>query len=71
MTAVEQAFRTDFVGLRAEAKLGLARVLQAIEQFEQARSEAREALTLFAAKGDRPGSDAAKSLLDRSTPATN
>jgi tetratricopeptide (TPR) repeat protein len=62
--AVEQAFRTDFIGLRAEARLGLARVLRAIGQPAQAHSEAHEALNLFAAKGDRPGSDAAQSLLD-------
>jgi class 3 adenylate cyclase len=62
--AVEHALRTDFLGLRAEAKLGLAQVLRAIGQSTQAQVEAREALSLFAAKGDRPGSNSAQSLLD-------
>ena len=64
-SAVEQAFRTDFVGVHAEAKLGLAHVLQAVGQTGLARSEAGEALSLFATKGDQSGSDAARSLLEQ------
>jgi hypothetical protein len=64
-SAVAQAFRTDFIGLHAEVKLGLAHVLRATGQSPQASSEVREALSLFLAKGDRPGSDLARSLLDQ------
>ncbi len=61
--AVEHALRTDFVGLHAEAKLALARVMQAIGRPADAVAEAREALALFTAKGDCPGVEDAKALL--------
>lgn len=63
--ALEQALRTDFITVHAEARLGLAHVLEVVDQPGAARSEAEEALTLFMAKGHRPGADAARSLLDR------
>jgi hypothetical protein len=60
---VDNALQTDFLGLRAEATLGLAQVLIARGRAGEARSEARAALELFRAKGDRPGSEAAQELL--------
>jgi predicted ATPase len=63
--AVEQALRTDFIVVHAEARLELARVLQAVGQPEHARSEGEQALSLFSAKGHRLGADAAGSLLER------
>jgi class 3 adenylate cyclase/tetratricopeptide (TPR) repeat protein len=62
-SAVAYAFETDFVGLQAEARLGLARVLSACGRPGEARAEAGAGLDLFQAKGDRPGSDAARVLL--------
>jgi class 3 adenylate cyclase len=62
-SSVDNALQTDFLGLRAEATLGLAQVLIARGRAGEARSEARAALELFRAKGDRPGSEAAQELL--------
>jgi tetratricopeptide (TPR) repeat protein len=64
-TALEHAFRTDFVGLHAEAKLGLARIMHALGRSADATCAACEALSLYVAKGDLPGSDDARSLLDQ------
>jgi class 3 adenylate cyclase/tetratricopeptide (TPR) repeat protein len=62
-SAVAYALRTDFVGLQAEARLGLASVLSARDDGDAAAREARTALDLFSAKGDRPGSASASALL--------
>jgi tetratricopeptide (TPR) repeat protein len=62
-SAVEFAFMTDFVGYQAEATLALARVLQAHRFTDAAQIEARAALELFSAKGDRTGASASKALL--------
>jgi tetratricopeptide (TPR) repeat protein len=63
-SAVAHAFRTDSPEVRADATLDLARVLVALERPDDARSEARTALALFAAKGHRPGADQTRKLLD-------
>jgi len=62
-SAVTHAFRTDSLEERADATLGLARVLQALGRPLEAVSEARTALELFAAKGHRPGIDTTRALL--------
>ena len=62
-SAVTHAFRTDSLEERADATLGLARVLQALGRPREAVSEARTALELFAAKGHRPGIDTTRALL--------
>ena len=64
-SAVDQALKTDFVDLQGGARLGLAAVLAARGRADGASSEARAALQLFEAKGDRPGADAARALLER------
>ena len=64
-SAVDQALKTDFVDLQGGARLGLAAVLSARGRADGAGSEARAALQLFEAKGDRPGADAARTLLER------
>ena len=66
-SAVEKAFRTEFVVQQGKAKLELARVLSALGRREQASSEARAALDRFAAKGDRPGARTAEALLEELT----
>jgi ATP/maltotriose-dependent transcriptional regulator MalT len=64
-SAVDHAFRTDFLVHQANTKLELARVLSALGRSEEASSEARAALDLYAAKGDRPGTHQARALLDQ------
>ncbi len=63
-SAVAHAFRTDWLEARADTTLGLARVHAALDRREDAVSEARAALELFAAKGHRPGVDRTRALLD-------
>jgi tetratricopeptide (TPR) repeat protein len=62
-SAVEHAFRTDFVKYRGETQLELARILAALGRHEEARSPAQAALELYEAKGDRPGTVEARALL--------
>jgi class 3 adenylate cyclase/tRNA A-37 threonylcarbamoyl transferase component Bud32 len=63
-SAVAYAFRTDAPIVRAEATLDFARVLVSLERRDDAASEARAALELFAAKGDRPGIEQTRELID-------
>ncbi len=63
-SAVDYALKTDFVYLQGGARLGFARVISANGRSEEARSQAHAALELFDAKGDRPGADAARALLE-------
>jgi AAA ATPase domain/Adenylate and Guanylate cyclase catalytic domain len=63
-SAVEHAFRTDFVELQAETQLELAGILAALGRQEEATSSARAALELYKAKGDRPGAAETRALLD-------
>jgi hypothetical protein len=63
-SALDHALRTDWVGVQADARLGLARVLSACGRAAEAAREARAALDLFDRKGDRPGSCVARALLD-------
>ncbi len=63
-SAVEYAFKTDFVEHHAGARLGLAHVLAARGRTEEARSEGQLSLRLFSAKGDRRGEEVAQALLD-------
>ena len=63
-SAVEHAFMTDFIGFQAAAKLDLARVLSGLGRREDAASEARAALELADAKGDRPRMAEAQTFLD-------
>jgi hypothetical protein len=55
---------TDYLGFQGQAKLDLARVLLALGRRDEAASEAHAALDLFLAKGDRPGLDQTRELLD-------
>jgi class 3 adenylate cyclase/tetratricopeptide (TPR) repeat protein len=61
--AVQHAGKTDFVGVQAQARLGLAQVLSGSGRYDDARAEARAAVELFEAKGDRPGAGSARQLL--------
>jgi hypothetical protein len=63
-SAVEHAFRTDFVLDQANAQLELAHILVALGRHADATSEARTALGLYEAKGDRPGAAETQALLD-------
>jgi class 3 adenylate cyclase/tetratricopeptide (TPR) repeat protein len=63
-TAVQNAFRTDDVFQQGAGQLELARVLAALGRTEEARSDAREALAIYKAKGDRPGAVRARAVLD-------
>ena len=63
-SAVHHALRTDWVGVQADARLGLAWVLSACGPREEAVQEARTALELFDRKGDRPGRRFTQALLD-------
>ena len=62
-SAVHFAFVTDFPQTRGRAKLDLARILERLGRAPEAAVEARAALELFTAKGDRPGSEQAQTLL--------
>ena len=53
----------DFVAFQADARLGLARVLDGIGRRDEARAEAATAAELYATKADGPGSAAAGALL--------
>jgi class 3 adenylate cyclase/tetratricopeptide (TPR) repeat protein len=64
-SAVHHAFLTDFPDTQGTAKLELARVLSSSCRYDEAKAEARDALHLFTAKGDRPASDEARALLDQ------
>jgi tetratricopeptide (TPR) repeat protein len=64
-SAVDHASRTDDPVEQANSELELARVLTAIAQPEAAIPEARAALELFLTKGDRPGADQTRALLDQ------
>jgi tetratricopeptide (TPR) repeat protein len=61
--AVKHAGKTDFVGVQAQARLGLAKVLAGTGRDADARAEAHAAIELFEAKGDRPGAKSARELL--------
>jgi class 3 adenylate cyclase len=61
--AVYHAFRTDSVVEQSAATLELAHVLAALGRRQEARSEARKAVDLCEAKGDRPGMSRAQALL--------
>jgi class 3 adenylate cyclase/tetratricopeptide (TPR) repeat protein len=62
-SAVRYAFATDFPAYRASSKLELARVLDARGQWRDANDEAREALAIADAKGDKPLAAEARTLL--------
>ena len=63
-SAVDHAQRTDFPEHQADAKLELARVLAALGRPEEAIAEARAALAVSEAKGDRPRVGQARALLE-------
>ncbi len=52
--AVDRAFETDFTSVQGEALLKLSFVLAKLGRLDESASEARRALGLFEAKGDRP-----------------
>ena len=62
-SAVAHASRIDSLEVRADATLDLARILEAAGREDDADSDARVALELYAAKGHRPGIDEARRLL--------
>ena len=57
------AYEADFAVHRGDARLQLARVLDASDELEQATVEAQASLDLYSAKGDRNGADLARALL--------
>jgi tetratricopeptide (TPR) repeat protein len=63
-SAVQHALCTDWVGVQADAQVGLACVLSACGRPDEAAREARAALELFDHKGDRPGAEVARALMD-------
>jgi hypothetical protein len=63
-SAVDYASLTDQLRDQANTKLDLARLLTALERPEAATAEARAALELFLTKGDRPGAQQTRALLD-------
>ncbi|MGZ6563707.1 MAG: hypothetical protein ACXVH3_31255 [Solirubrobacteraceae bacterium] len=63
-SAVDHAFSTDGLVDQANTKLDLARVLTVLERPEEAIPEARAALELFLTKGDRPGANQTRALLN-------
>ena len=63
-SAVEHASLTDHVVEQANTKLDLARVLTALERPDAAIPEARAARELFLTKGDRPGVNETRVLLN-------
>jgi hypothetical protein len=63
-SSVDHACLRDDPIPQAEAKLALARVLAALDRQEEAGLEARAALRLFTAKGDRPGASQAQALVE-------
>jgi tetratricopeptide (TPR) repeat protein len=63
-SALQHALRTDWVGVQADARLGLARILTGCGRRDAAAQEARAALELFGHKGDRPGTRVTQALLD-------
>jgi tetratricopeptide (TPR) repeat protein len=63
-SSVEYWSRTGSIRHTAQARLDLARVLSAIRREQDAISEAREALKLYADKGDCAGVTEARALLD-------
>jgi ATP/maltotriose-dependent transcriptional regulator MalT len=62
--AVDRAAGSDYLLFEANARLNLARLLSAFGRTEDATAEARQALERFAAKGDRPGAEQTRALLD-------
>ena len=63
-SAVDQAFATDALVDQANSKLALARVLAGLERPEEAVAEACAALELFLTRGDRPGADQTRAVLN-------
>jgi class 3 adenylate cyclase/tetratricopeptide (TPR) repeat protein len=63
-SAVDRASLTDNPVIQANPKLDLARILIALERPDEAVREARAALDLFLTKGDRPGAQQTRALLD-------
>jgi len=63
-SAVQHALRSDNIILQADAKLALASVLSTIGQAEEAVLHARQALDQYQIKGEVPGADRARALLD-------
>ena len=63
-SAVDLASRADDMVDQANTRLGLASVLTALRRSDEAILEARTALDLFMAKGDRPGAGRARQILD-------
>jgi class 3 adenylate cyclase/DNA-binding winged helix-turn-helix (wHTH) protein len=64
-SAVEHANRMDNPSFRGDARLELARTLGALGHQDDAGAQARAALEIYEAKGDRPGADKARAALDR------
>jgi class 3 adenylate cyclase len=62
-SAVDYAFRTDYYDSHATTLLTLARVLAQSGTTEQAAAEARAALALMEAKGDKPRAAQARAML--------
>jgi tetratricopeptide (TPR) repeat protein len=68
--AVAKAFESDFPEMRGDAKLQLANVQAASGRREEAAAEARQALAIYEAKGDRPGMGLAQAALKVLTPTS-
>ena len=64
-SAVDWAYRTDFYWARAQARMGLGRVLSARGENDRARTEAQAALDIYSRKGDRSRAAQARSLREQ------
>lgn len=64
-SAVEYAEQTDYLVFLAGARLELARVEYALGDLDAAVSGAEAALGLFSVKGDRPGAEKSRALLEQ------
>ena len=63
-SAVDYASVTDYVVFQAGARLDLARIEWALEDPKAAASDAQTALELCLLKGDRPGAEQSRALLE-------
>jgi tetratricopeptide (TPR) repeat protein len=64
-SAVDNAEQTDYLVFLAGARLELARVEYALGDLDAAVSGAEAALGLFSLKGDRPGAEKSRALLEQ------
>jgi tetratricopeptide (TPR) repeat protein len=62
-SAVTYAFETDFPKMRGDALLALAYVLRAAQRLGEAGEAAKQAIEIYAAKGDRVSAERARAFM--------